>query len=63
MKASTRVGAILMPNFRKLTMHEKGAGQSKEDATSQTFTATCLWILSICYWPEGPRLDVKLLSW
>lgn len=51
MKASTRVGAILMPNFRKLTMHEKGTGQSKEDAASQTFTATCLWILSICYLP------------
>lgn len=44
-------------------MHEKGTGQSKEAAASQTFTATCLWILSICYWPEGPRLDVKLLSW
>ena len=49
MKASTRVGAILMSNFRKLTMHEKGTGQSKEAAASQTFTATCLWILSICY--------------
>lgn len=39
MKASTKVGAFLTPNFRKFSMHEKGTGQSKEDAASQTLTA------------------------
>ena len=58
MKASTKVGAFLTPNFRKLSMHGKDAGQSKEDAASQTLTATCLWWFSICSLPEGPRLDV-----
>lgn len=43
MKASTKVGAFLTPNFRKPPMYAKGAGQSKEDAASQILTATCLW--------------------